>query len=199
MSNSPLVEYTQISPNKILRASKIDRITPHIMGVDHSIEVLGAYFQSRASKASSNYGIDSKGRVAMYVPENWRSQCSDEWENDERAITVEIANDGPGPDYHVSDAAIEKFIELCIDVCKRYEIPKLIFTGDESGNVTLHKWYAAKPCPGPYLESKIPYIVEQVNKRLPISKAKRDIVKEAKLKNRVKHSKDGPVPVCMDE
>lgn len=198
MSNSHLVEYTVISPNKTLRASKIDRITPHIMGVDHSLEVLGAYFQSRASKASSNYGIDSDGRVALYVPENYRSQCSDEWENDERAITVEIANDGAGPDYHVSDAAIAKFIDLCVDVCQRHEIPELNFTGDESGNVTLHKWYAAKPCPGPYLESKIPYIVTEVNKRLKGDKPKRNVSVTTKLKNRNKRSKDGPTPVCKE-
>jgi hypothetical protein len=30
----------------------------------------------------------------------------------------------------------------------------------------MHKWFAATACPGPYLESKFPYIAEQINARL---------------------------------
>ena len=42
----------------------------------------------------------------------------------------------------------------------------LNFTGDKKGNLTMHKWFAATACPGEYLESKFPYIAEEVNKRL---------------------------------
>ena len=30
----------------------------------------------------------------------------------------------------------------------------------------MHKYFAATGCPGPYLESKFPYIAKEVNKRL---------------------------------
>jgi nucleoid-associated protein YgaU len=53
-----------------------------------------------------------------------------------------------------------------VDICQRNGIEKLNYTGDKSGNLTMHKWFAATGCPGPYLESKFPYIAEEVNKRL---------------------------------
>ncbi|MCM1164526.1 MAG: CHAP domain-containing protein, partial [Ruminococcus sp.] len=93
----------------------------------------------------------------------WTSSSAD---NDNQAVTIEIANDGGAPNWHVSDAALAAAIELCVDVCKRNGIAKLNFTGDKSGNLTMHKYFAATGCPGPYLESKFPYIASEVNKRL---------------------------------
>ena len=167
MSNSPLVVYTKISPNSNNpRNHKIDTITIHHMAGNLSIEACGAGFADSNRQASSNYGIGSDGRIGMYVEEANRSWCSSSRENDHRAITIEVANDGGSPDWHVSDKAIESLIALCVDICKRNGIEKLNFTGDASGNVTLHKYFASTLCPGPYLESKIPYIVEQVNRAL---------------------------------
>ena len=34
----------------------------------------------------------------------------------------------------------------------------------------MHKYFAATSCPGPYLESKFPYIAEEVNKKLKSNK-----------------------------
>lgn len=167
MSNSPLVVYIKISPNSNNpRNHKIDTITIHHMAGNLSIESCGAGFADSNRQASSNYGIGSDGRIGMYVEEANRSWCSSSRENDHRAITIEVANDGGLPDWHVSDKAIESLIALCVDICKRNDIEKLNFTGDASGNVTLHKYFASTLCPGPYLESKIPYIVEQVNNNL---------------------------------
>ena len=81
-------------------------------------------------------------------------------------MTIEVANDGKGPEWHVSDKALQKTIELCADICRRNGIERLNFTGDSSGNLTMHKMFAATTCPGPYLESKLPYIANEVNKRL---------------------------------
>ena len=167
---SELAEAVILSPNRILRAAEVCRVTPHVMAANHSIEVCGAYFQSRASKCSSNYGIDSQGRIACYAPEEWRSMCSDSWKNDELAITIEIANDGPAPEFHVSDKALAALADLCEDICRRHGF-RLEFTGDETGNVTLHRWFKpGKTCPGPYIESMLPWLQEEVNSRLEVVK-----------------------------
>lgn len=165
MSNSPLVEYTKISPHRTSpRTHKIDKITIHHMAGNCSIETCGSVFQSR--KASSNYGIGTDGRVGMYVEEKDRSWASSNAANDHRAVTIEVANSKSGGDWPVSDKALAKLIELCVDICKRNGIEKLNFTGDKNGNLTMHKYFAATACPGPYLESKFKYIADEVNKRL---------------------------------
>lgn len=167
MSNSKLVNYTKISPNKNSpRNNTIKKITIHHMAGNCTIEACGAIFANPNRKASSNYGIGTDGRVGMYVEEKDRSWCSSSGSNDHQAITIEVANDGGAPQWHVSDKALAKCIELCVDICKRNGIKKLNYTGDINGNLTLHKWFAATACPGPYLESKMPYIASEVNKRL---------------------------------
>lgn len=164
MSNSPLVSYTKISKNSNPRKSKIQKITIHHMAGNLSVETCGSVFQNR--KASANYGIGSDGRVGMYVEEHNRAWTSSNAYNDHRAVTIEVANDTIGGNWHVSDKALSKLIELCVDICKRNGIKQLNFTGDKSGNLTMHKWFAATTCPGPYLESKFPYIASEVNKKL---------------------------------
>lgn len=167
MSNSALVNYTKISPNRTSpRKQKIDRITIHHMAGNLSVETCGNVFAPSSRQASSNYGIDSKGRVGMYVEEKDRSWCSSNAANDHRAVTIEVADDMTGSPWHSSDAAMSKLIELCADICKRNGIPKLVYTGDTTGNLTMHKWFAATDCPGTFLESKFPWIAEQVNKIL---------------------------------
>ncbi len=167
MSNSKLVDYTRLSPNcSKPRNHKIDKITIHHMAGKLTVEQCGDVFAPTSRQASSNYGIDSDGRVGMYVEECNRSWCSSSPENDHRAVTIEVANDQIGGDWHASDKALAKLIDLCVDICQRNGIKKLNFTGDKSGNLTMHKWFAATNCPGPYLESKFPYIAQQVNARL---------------------------------
>lgn len=167
MANSPLVSYVKISPNKNSpRTKKIDRITIHHMAGNLSVEACGDIFAKSSRGASSNYGVDSEGRIGMYVEEKDRSWCSSSPENDHRAITIEVANDGGSPSWHVSDKAISALIELCVDICKRNGIPRLNYTGNKNGNLTEHNYFTATLCPGPYLKSKLSYIADEVNKRL---------------------------------
>lgn len=164
MSNSSLVCYTKISPHRTSpRNHKIDTITIHHMAGNLSVETCGNVFQNR--QASANYGVGTDGRVGMYVEEKDRSWATANAANDHRAVTIEVANDG-GTGWHVSDKALEVTIELCVDICRRNGIPRLNFTGDKRGNLTMHKWFYATACPGPYLESKFSYIAREVNKRL---------------------------------
>lgn len=167
MSNSALVNYTRISPNRTSpRNKKIDRITIHHMAGNLSVESCGNVFAPSSRQASSNYGIDSEGRVGMYVEEKDRSWCSSSGANDHRAVTIEVADNAGAPGWGCSDKAMSKLIELCVDICKRNGIARLNYTGDTNGNLTMHKWFAATDCPGAYLESKFPWIADEVNKRL---------------------------------
>lgn len=167
MSNSSLVNYTKISPNRTSpRNHKIDRITIHHMAGNLTVEQCGNVFAPSSRQASANYGIGNDGRVGMYVEEKDRSWCSSNSANDHRAVTIEVANSATGEPWPVSDKALNKLVDLCVDICKRNGIPKLVYTGGTSGNLTMHRWFAPTGCPGTYLASKFPWIAEQVNKRL---------------------------------
>lgn len=174
MSNSSLVTYYKKSPNYNIRNDKIRKITIHHMAGNTTVKVIGDIFANRERQGSSNYAIDNNLDVGMYVEENKRSWCSNSRSNDHQAITIELANDGGAPDWHVSDKVINKCIELCVDICKRNGIEKLVYTGDVDGNLTRHDMFADTTCPGPYLASKLPYIADEVNKRLITQPQKRD-------------------------
>ena len=164
---SRLSSYTNISPHQSSRnGSKICKITPHHMAGNLSIETCGNVFQYR--EASSNYGIGSDGRIGCYVEEEDRSWASSSYDNDRQAITIEVANDEIGGDWHVSDAALESLINLCVDICSRYGF-RLDYDGTPNGSLTRHNMFIATTCPGPYLQSKFPYIAEEVNRRLYVA------------------------------
>ncbi len=163
MSNSKLVIFARAKKTNNRNSPRnhsIDTITIHHMAGNLS---LANCFNSVESRGGScNYAIDSNGNIGLMVDESDRSWCSSSPSNDHRAATIEVANDGGEPDWHVSDKALSSLINLCVDICKRNGIKKLNYTGDTSGNLTMHKWFAPTGCPGPYLSSKFPYIAEQV-------------------------------------
>lgn len=166
MSNSPLVDYTKISPNSSARTAKIDKITIHHMAGNLSVEACGNVFATTERQASSNYGVSTDGRIGLYVPESRRAWTSSNRDNDNRAVTIEVANNGGAPSWPVSDKALEATIALCVDICKRNGIARINYTGDKSGNLTMHKWFTNTLCPGPYLGGKFQYIADEVNKQL---------------------------------
>lgn len=176
-TNSSLVNYTKISPNKTSpRNHKIDTITIHCMAGNLSVESCGNVFAPSSRKASSNYGIGSDGRIAMYVEEKDRSWASSNAINDNRAITIEVANDGGAPDWHVSDKALNSLINLITDICKRNNIKELKWKADKSligqvdkQNMTVHRWFKNKACPGDYLYNKHSFIANEVNKKLELN------------------------------
>lgn len=173
MSNSPLVSYVKISPNRTSpRNHKIDTITIHCVVGQCTVERLGEVFAPTSRQASSNYGIGCDGRIGMYVEEKDRSWCSSSASNDHRAITIEVASDTTHP-YAVTDKALAALIDLCTDICKRNGIKKLLWKGDKNligqvdkQNMTVHRWFANKSCPGDYLYERHGYIADEVNKRL---------------------------------
>lgn len=173
MSNSPLVNYTKISPNKSSpRNHKIDTVTIHCVVGQCSVETLGNVFAPASRQASSNYGIGYDGRIGMYVEEKDRSWCSSNAANDNRAITIEVASDTKEP-YAVNAKAYAALIDLLVDICKRNGIKELKWKADKSligqpdkQNMTVHRWFANKSCPGTYLYERHAQIASEVNKRL---------------------------------
>ena len=185
MSNSPLVNYTKISPNKTSpRNHVIDTVTIHCVVGQCSVEALGNIFAPTSKQASSNYGIGPDGRIGMYVEEKDRSWCSSNGANDNRAITIEVASDTTSP-YKVTDAAFNSLIKLLADICKRNNIKSLKWKADknlighpEEQNMTVHRWFANKSCPGDYLYNKHYEIAEKVNKLLGVQEEDEDMTQE---------------------
>lgn len=177
MSNSPLVSFTQISPARNSpRKSKIDTITIHCYVGQVTVERMGRGFGDVNSRTSCNYGIGCDGRIGMYVEEKDRSWCSSNKANDHRAITIEVASDREHP-YAVRDAAYESLINLLEDICRRNDIKELKWKADkkligkvDQQNMTVHRWFANKACPGEYLYSRHGQIADEVNKRLGVVK-----------------------------
>ncbi|WP_317853783.1 peptidoglycan recognition family protein [Chakrabartyella piscis] len=183
MSNSSLICHTNISPNQNSpRNATIDTISIHCMAGNLTVESCGALFAQSSRGASSNYGVGSDGRIALYVDEGDRSWCTSDSSNDNRAVTIEVASDSTDP-YAVTDAAYNALIELCADICQRNGISSLKWEGDSSliGNVdrqnmTVHRWFAAKACPGDYLYNLHGDIAAKVNEKL---KGDEDMTQEA--------------------
>ena len=172
MSNSSLVNYIRISPNRTAgRTHAIDTITIHCVVGQCTVETLGAIFaQSVKNPSSANYGVGYDGRIGMYVQESDRSWCSSSSANDNRAVTIEVASDTYHP-YAVTDAAYKATIQLVADICKRNGISKLIWSTDKTTrvnhlngcNMTVHRDYANKACPGDYLYERMGDIAAKVN------------------------------------
>lgn len=169
-TNSHLVDYVRLSPNHSgLRAHEIDTITIHCVVGQCSVETLGAIFAPTSRQASCQYGVGFDGRIGMYVEEKNRSWCTSSKANDDRAITIEVASDTKHP-YAVNQAAYNATIKLVADICKRNNIKRLTWKADPSligrpdvQNMTAHRWFAAKACPGDYLYSRFGDIANKVN------------------------------------
>ena len=173
-TNSKLVNYTRISPNRsVNRNHKIDTVSIHCVVGQCSVETLGSIFASASKEASSNYGIGYDGRIGMYVEEKDRSWCTSSSSNDNRAITIEVASDTYHP-YRVKDVAYKSLIKLLVDICKRNGIKKLVWSTNKSErmnhrngcNMTVHRDYANKSCPGDYLYNLHGQIAKEVNAQL---------------------------------
>lgn len=177
MSNSPLVDYTRISPNKNNpRNHKIDTITIHCVVGQCTVETLGNIFAPTSRQASSNYGVGTDGKIGMYVEEKDRSWCSSNAANDNRAVTIEVASDTKHP-YAVNDRAFAALLDLVTDICKRNGIKKLVWSTKKADrvnhkngcNMTVHRDYANKSCPGDYLYNRHREIAAEVNRRLGVA------------------------------
>ena len=167
MSNSSLVTYTNLTRNHSGRRTQpITKIAIHHMYAIWTGKQCADYFATTDRQASSNYCIGYDGDIALGVEEKNRAWTTSSNWCDQRAITIEVANTSLSGNTPVSDASMKALIELCVDICKRNNIKECTYTGDTSGVLQKHSWYAATSCPGVYLGGKFAYIAEEVNKRL---------------------------------
>ena len=184
-TNSPMVVYTKLSPNHSgQRTHSIDRITPHCVVGQCSVETLGSIFAPSSRQASSNYGIGEDGRVGMYVEEKNRSWCSSSNANDQRTVTIECASDNTEP-YAFKDVVYQTLVTLCVDICQRNGKKKLLWLGDKDTTLaytpkademvlTVHRWFANKSCPGNWMYARMGDLANKVTAALGGSSAQPD-------------------------
>lgn len=190
-TNSPLVSYTKISPNRTPnRNHAIDTITIHCIVGQWTAKQGCDYFASTDRQCSANYVVGKDGSIGLSVDEKDRAWCSggkdkngkpirvngiSGADNDHRAVTIEVASDTTHP-YKVNDKAYAALIELVADICKRNGIKELKWKADKSligkvdqQNMTVHRWFANKSCPGDYLYNLHGDIARKVNAKLGVA------------------------------
>lgn len=174
MSNSPLVTYTRITKNKTSpRNHAIDTITIHCIVGQWTAKQGCDYFATTDRQCSANYVVGKDGSIGLSVNEKDRSWCSSNGTNDNRAITIEVASDTTHP-YAVTAKAYAALLDLVTDICKRNGIKKLVWSTNKNDrvnhrngcNMTVHRDFANKACPGEYLYSRHGEIAAEVNRRL---------------------------------
>ena len=182
MSNSPLATYTRITKNKTSpRNHAIDTITIHCIVGQWTAKQGCDYFATTDRQCSANYVVGKDGSIGLSVDEKDRSWCSSNGTNDNRAITIEVASDTTHP-YAVTAKAYAALLDLVTDICKRNGIKKLVWSTNKNDrvnhrngcNMTVHRDFANKACPGEYLYSRHGEIAAEVNKRLEAAKAGKD-------------------------
>lgn len=160
-----VVEAHSSNYNKGRFGYKVCKITPHHMAGVLSAEQCGKIFQNPSRNASSNYGIGNNGEIACYVGEENRAWTSSSKSNDCQAITIEVSNCENGGQWRISDKAWNSLVNLCVDICKRYNF-KLTYDGTSKGSLTRHNMFASTSCPGPYLQGRFKELADTVNARL---------------------------------
>ena len=178
MPNSSLVTYTRLSPNRTSpRNHAIDTVTIHCTaGQGTARQILNmSHFTGYDpdNGASCNYAVGKDGSIGLCVDEGDRSWCSSDRENDHRAITIEVSSEAVSP-YKVTEKALAALIDLLTDICGRNGIKSLVWSNSKADrvnhrggcNMTCHRDFAAKACPGDYLYAMEGDIAAAVNKRL---------------------------------
>ncbi len=191
-SNSSLATVKMISPNRTPnRNHAIDTITIHCLVGQVTAKRGCEVFQPSNEQASCNYVVGYDGSIGLCVEEKDRSWCTGGYtkdakenkvpirvngisgsSNDYQAVTIEVACDATHP-YAITEKAMAALIELCADICRRNGIKKLLWSGDKSlvgkpskQNMTVHRWFANKACPGDYIYQRLPDIAAKVNAKL---------------------------------
>lgn len=166
--NSPLTDYVYLTANADFPRSKpiLQDHDPPIWQASDSGAV-GVALLGAMCKPLQIMGFDSEGNVALFVEETNRAWTSKNRDNDEESITIEVANDEVGGNWHVSDEAFDKLVELCVDICERNGIEEINYTGDTTGNLTYHGMFdKSTACPGPYMKSRMDDLANAINAEL---------------------------------
>lgn len=153
------------------RTREPDGVVIHHTATVTTARVTAKGFAAESRRASANYCVGTDGSIVQCVKEADTPWTSSSYKYDSHCITIEVSNSEKGGQWPVGEKAMEALINLLVDICQRNPgIGRLRYTGDTTGNMYMHKWFANTQCPGPYLGSKFPEIAEEVNKRLDAAK-----------------------------
>jgi hypothetical protein len=159
--------------------NKIDTITIHCY-VSQVTAKQGCdnFAKPNRAESSCNYMVGYDGSIGVSVPEYCRSYCTGGHDprgsiNDYRAVTIEVASDTFYP-YAVTEQAYYALLLLVFDICSRNGIKKLIWSTEKATrvhhkggcNMTVHRDYADKSCPGDFLYERHGHIAASINEWL---------------------------------
>lgn len=187
-TNSPLADIVNLSEGYTKGRKygnteyKLDTITIHCFVGQVTAKRGAEVFKPKSKNASCNYVVGYDGSIALVVEEKNRSWCTGGdiknngltgSLNDYRACTIEVASDNFKP-YAVTNEAYEALIKLVADICRRNDIKALVWSGNKEDrinhkygcNMTVHRDYATKSCPGDFLYGLMPEIARRVNAEL---------------------------------
>ena len=132
---------------------KPNKIIPHHHAGNLSPQQFLAIMQS-TRQMSPTVSVHTNGVVYAWVPEEMRPWTTGSYAADQTALTLEIANDEIGGNWHISDKAYKLAVQICAEWCLRYGINP-VWKPNRQGTIQMHKEWANTACPGPYLSSKI--------------------------------------------
>lgn len=180
MSQSPLATYKHISPNCTKpRRDKIRGVAIHCTAgsPNHTAKQIiegSRFITPSKTGASCHYAVGGDGSIAQGCLEENRSWCTSHT-IDHSIIAIEVASDTEG--LIVNQKAIDALVKLLIDICGRNNIPQLLWQGNKSlmgnwdkQNMVVHRWTAAKSCPGDTLYNLHSEIAKRVNAKLTPAK-----------------------------
>jgi len=153
MTHSSLTNQIRLSPQRSGRGGvRVDTFLIHHQAGTNDNAVIDSMV-SGSKGVSAQYTISNEGRLTLVVDERDRAWTSGSpsdggkgaaW--DARSITVEIENETAGPDWRISDAALNTAARLLNDLRRRYGIVNVLGHSD-----LWTRFRASYPtyCPGP--------------------------------------------------
>ena len=163
MSKSPLATvFVAADPSNYTkgRNTSIKAVTLHHMAGRCTAQRCGEFWQDPARNASSTYGIGYNGEIGCYLDESDTPWTNSNWDSNSCSVTIEVANEYKGGDWKITDASLNSLIKLVADIAVRNHLGTLV----KGKNLTWHSMFSNTNCPGPYILSKLDYIIAEANK-----------------------------------
>ena len=138
----------------------------HVAGVD------GLSYVANANNRDSHptYHVASSGRQTGIVHPD-RRPFSTAHSVDMVAVTFEVDNSSAGGNWPISDAALSTVVDTCVDHARQAGLKR--FAKNTPGRdqpgvffIAWHSQYVATACPGPYVTSRLDWIVSECQRRL---------------------------------
>ena len=174
-TNSSLATLRRIrnSNRNAPRNQPITKITwHHAAGVMSSQNLLNWGHDPRCT-GSWQYGVGNDGIIHQLINEADRAWTSSSPWNDNRAVTIEVANSTGAPNWEIGQRAWDAAIELTVDIIRRNPgitrgdgRPGLWFDGTQNGSLTFHDMFTNTACPGPFIRNRAQQICDEVNAKL---------------------------------